>query len=107
MSKALRNDGRMAKPMLQPQVPSSGLLALVCGQSAESDGHEAGTVGEFDRAAVALCRRLWPTKTAAWLAIAGEVTVDHAARLLSGRRGFSLPTFRRLLCSKSNWTPTR
>jgi cell division protein FtsB len=44
-----------------------------------------------------LFRQLWPAKTAQHLALAADVTVRQAERLLAGEQGMSYAVFERLL----------
>ncbi|MCZ7564724.1 MAG: hypothetical protein M5U08_13870 [Burkholderiales bacterium] len=43
------------------------------------------------------CMALWPAKTAVHLAIAADVTVRQAERILGRHQGFSLAVYSRLL----------
>lgn len=68
----------------------------VVGISDQSVGAGDQLVG-FHNDVRLLCRTLWLRKSAYQLAIAADVTVRQAERLLAGQQDFSLAVFRRLL----------
>jgi hypothetical protein len=59
------------------------------GQNDQSDG--------LSKSLRNLFRRIWPKKTAVYLAIDGDITVRQAERILSGKQGVGAPVLVRLL----------
>ena len=47
-----------------------------------------------------LFRQIWPKKTAIYVAIAGDITIRQAERIVAGHQGLSFPVFSRLLRSE-------
>lgn len=70
----------------------------VVGRNDQVVGRSDQVVG-FDAEVRALCMAVWPRNTAANLAVAADITVRQAERLLERKdpQGFSLKVYRRLM----------
>jgi hypothetical protein len=66
--------------------PTHDLFADAKSGPDQKDGGSDQSVGQ-SKDLQALFRRIWPKKTAVYLAIAGDVTVRQAERIISGKQG--------------------